>query len=267
MAVWYDVNRQSDADGAAIATLTDYSGNAKDATQSTAGDRPAMTYNAQYGKRAAFFSGGYASGDYMQAGDNLDLGTHGYVIYVSVKPQMSQTDSKLAFFISKGNNGVVASYLGAYGITYVWPGGLGSPESGCEVSAFLQLDVTFPYTGNIASTYVGGTSINNTWHVLGVTTLLGATQKIYKNGTQVASSASITPASVSGLDNSFVFNVGRGEQPATDYRGNGYIGEILIYHIDSLSNDNRMKLDGYFCHKWGLSASMDPAHPYYHYPP
>lgn len=265
MAVWYDVNRQSDADGAAIATLTDYSGNAKDATQSTAGDRPAMTYNAQDGKRAAYFVGGSGTGDYMQAGDNLDLGTHGFVMYVAIKPELTLTSSKHTIFITKGNNGTGAAYLGAYGLEWSWPGGA---ESSVNVVGFMQIDVITPPYLNPQTMYTGGAAINNVWQVVGLTSVLNTTQKMYLNGTLVDTSAVTVPASVSGLDNAYVFNVGRTSDPGVfDYRANGYIGEILIYHIDSISNDNRLKLDGYFCHKWGLGASMDPAHPYYHYPP
>lgn len=267
MAVWYDVNRQSDADGAAIATLTDYSGNAKDATQSTAGDRPAMNYDAQYGKRAATFTGGSASGDYMDVGDNLDLDTHGYVMYVALKPELSAAGSKYYVGISKGGPATLAGYLGAYGI--YWGINPPQPDSRVYVNTFLVTDIGPPgppyqlYSADYDET---GT-MNSTWNVFGAVFTLNSSPKVYMNGTLKATGAGTIPASVSGLDNSKVFYVGRTDPGTADWRANGDIGEVLIYHIDSLSNDNRMKLDGYFCHKWGLGASMDPAHPYYHYPP
>lgn len=265
MAVWYDPTRQTDADGADIATLTDYSGNAKDANQATAGDRPVMTYNAQNGRKAALFSGGFASGDYMDAGDNLDLDTHGFVMYVAWKPTLTLTGNKQGIFIQKGGACVIAGCLGGYGVDIFWPSA--SAESAINIVAWMIDDIVAPYN-NSDITYNGGAAVNNTWSIVGVISVLGAVpMEMYLNGTSVGTPSGASPATTSGLNNSKTFNVGRGDAPGVDWRANGYIGEVIVYHIDSLSNDNRMKLDGYFCHKWGLSASMDPAHPYYHYPP
>ena len=46
----------------------------------------------------------------------------------------------------------------------------------------------------------------------------------------------------------------------------GGIAEVLVYN-QSVNSVNRQKIEGYLAHKWGLTNSLDPIHPYVSDPP
>jgi hypothetical protein len=53
-----------------------------------------------------------------------------------------------------------------------------------------------------------------------------------------------------------------GRQLATSGSGGGMeVAEVVLYAA-ALSQSDREKVEGYLAHKWGLSANLDPAHPY-----
>jgi hypothetical protein len=64
LAAWYDASRETVADGTAIASAADYSGNARPATQGTAGKRPLFKANIQNGRGVYRFDG---TDDFLQA--------------------------------------------------------------------------------------------------------------------------------------------------------------------------------------------------------
>jgi hypothetical protein len=47
---------------------------------------------------------------------------------------------------------------------------------------------------------------------------------------------------------------------------NGAFAEIVVSNTE-WSNTNRQQLEGYFAHKWGLTASLPANHPYKSTPP
>lgn len=56
--VWYKANTEAYGDGAAVGTMTDKSGNGRDATQSTAGNKPTFKTAILNGKSVYRFDGG-----------------------------------------------------------------------------------------------------------------------------------------------------------------------------------------------------------------
>ena len=85
--------------------------------------------------------------------------------------------------------------------------------------------------------------------------VLPSAQKLYRNGTVVASS-SYTRPSISGAYSLLGKRHTGGGTPYYD----GMDAEIIL--STSLTDCDRQKLEGYLAHKWGLTANLPSNHPY-----
>lgn len=83
----------------------------------------------------------------------------------------------------------------------------------------------------------------------------------YAGGTLVSSFTG-TLANTPSLVTDFVL----GSYSASNYNYNGAFAEIVVSNTE-WSNTNREQLEGYFAHKWGLTASLPANHPYKSTPP
>lgn len=78
-----------------------------------------------------------------------------------------------------------------------------------------------------------------------------------------ANASGVSNATMAG--NTFNVTIGAANN-GTDRFLNGDIGEIILIKR-TLTTDERQRLEGYLCHKWGLQAGLPTGHPYKNNPP
>jgi hypothetical protein len=89
--------------------------------------------------------------------------------------------------------------------------------------------------------------------------VLGATAKVYRDGTVIYSGT----ASTREITNS-PLRLGSAWDNSTKYKG--WLAEVLLIP-QALADENRYRIEGYLAHKWGLTANLPSNHPYKSEPP
>lgn len=254
LTVWYDATRQAEADGAAVDTLIDYSGNGLSMTQGGA-QRALMQRNVQAGKAAFEFDG---IQDYYNGGNLFNMGTNGMLLYVAVNPTRTAIGDHFLFPIHHGIPGAdIASRGGNFALSWFKSGGAEGLDFGVIDDTPPPADIVSLATTNEAW---------DTWQTVGVFCMQNEVVALFREGVLLATSGGDTFAPGT-YTNTEEVQVGRGNQPAFYWYYLGYIGEISVHLRSATTTQERQKMESYFSHRWATNAGMSSSHPYYHYPP
>jgi hypothetical protein len=232
-ALWLDAADRNTftLTGSNISQWNDKSGNGRNATQSTAGNRP--TYNST----SNFVNFTRTSSQFMNLPDStLPSGNSSYAYFV-VCTWYQLADGH--GIIGGGNYGTTNQVFAARSInttgqvvTYWWGNDLTSSNNAYSANTPVLLD--FMYTA-------------------------GSTRSIVVNGTI---NVSDTPGTRSqGTGNN---TIGR-TYPALSEFLNGNIQEIVVYS-NALTTSERQQVEGYLASKWGLTSGLPATHPFKLYP-
>jgi|GEM_PF-2655655 len=216
------------ANGASIGCWIDKSGNSKNATQSTAANRPNYITGVQNDNSALAFNG---STDYFQLPDNVIAnGNIPYTIFITA--MQNATTNLIGYPNGLLNLGVILANNQSL-IAKILPGD-GIFDSWCsnDISGSQNVSILNPYIFTLR--YDTSTGRND-----------------YMNGIQVASSANTNRNGV---------NNGQGQvglvYTTQEYLyGNMY--EILVYNT-TLSTSQRQSVERYLGAKWGINAISGP---------
>lgn len=207
----------------AVSQWNDKSGNARHATQSTAGNRPAYTNAGLNSKNVLTFTA--ASSHFLNI------------------PTISLTD----------NNTFVASVYQrtSAGVKSIDIGDAGTPGDYAN----------YWFDDNILYSLLRGTGSQFGTHGSASTATGGFINVVARNntGTQAwRNGSALGTRQQSGATENRQFTVvGR----VSSVYHTGYIAEIIVGRFD-ISDTDRQKIEGYLAHKWGLEASLPAGHPY-----
>lgn len=230
--LWLDAadingNGTSVANGSSIATWTDKSGNARNATQSTAGYRP--TLGTVNGRTSVAFNG---VSNYLALPDITSVPVTIFMIAAA------RTNVPNTFFIS----------LGGY-------------PNAIFIREFYSPDM-FGVDGGLGfGQYQSGIKDLNT-HIWSFGLPASANGFLNFDGSLVATSGFTLSANTSFTPNS----IGSWNQRFDNGNINAGISEIIMYN-SYLSTSQRQQVEGYLAWKWGLQGSLPASHPYKAYRP
>jgi hypothetical protein len=211
----------------AVSQWNDKSGNSRNATQATAGNRPALTTAGQNGRNVITFDG---SDDFMEF-SNLTLNDNNTFVFSVYNRTAAGTHSVDVGSITQG--GAERGYGNWWFTDNVLYSILRSVGAGIHGSASTATGVT-----------LNSLARNNT-----------GTQA-WRNGTALG-----TRQTAANASNPVLNQIGRqGILAAFNYT-NGFIAEIIVGRFD-INDADRQKVEGYLAHKWGLTANLPSDHPY-----
>ncbi|MDA0343881.1 MAG: hypothetical protein O3B07_06795, partial [Verrucomicrobia bacterium] len=210
-----------------VASWNDKSGNNHHATQLNNASKPTLTPNSISGISALNFDGA----DSLSADTRFELGANpDIIVFAVVNDRTNVADGRI--FLLGGSSLSLSCGTGSDGWAWRFDGGNEMYSSQSFDSSNL---VVWQRTAdsNIADS------------------------KFYLNGTEQASSGDSNPtSSPTSTTNKFVIGANSG---ANGNFFSGSIGEILILTSDS--STERIDIEGYLAHKWGLTSNLDPSHP------
>lgn len=86
-----------------------------------------------------------------------------------------------------------------------------------------------------------------------------ASSGLFLDGTEVSASSSTNPTNTTTNTATYVYIGGGGGLTS----GENYVGTISeLIVLESVTTDDRQKVEGYLAHKWGLTANLPSDHPY-----
>jgi hypothetical protein len=239
-ALWLDA-----ADASTITTVSgavsqwnDKSGNARHATQGTAGNRPIYTSSALNFKNVITFDG--SDDRLLTSAVSLHSGL--YSVFTVAKTLTSNT---VAIVCSQDR----------------------STDNSTRNGQYIRTNNTTPESvafNNSGSVFVAtATSTVTAWNSYGAIRDLSLMTS-YANGT-AGTSVAITGTASSSAN---PFTVGSRETNADTFSNpwNGDIAEI-IFIGSVVTTLDRQRIEGYLAHKWGLTANLPANHPYKVNPP
>lgn len=260
-ALWLDAADASTIteSGGAVSQWDDKSGNSRNATQSTAGNRPVYQLSAQNGLNAVRFTA--ASSHFLTAGSTS---TWNFL--------HNGTDSSLFIVTKIGNAGDNPNA----GYCLCDTGGLSSSETGfiClydDRASFGRSDSLFQIITTGVSGAASALDISNNKITPGAYSIIST----YLDGNNATASNRILTRVNAGVqfganslnnapttnNSSYAFLIGRAGNSGSPLPLNGDICEILVFSTQP-DTGTRQKLEGYLAHKWGLTASLPSDHPY-----
>ena len=232
-ALWLDAADASTVTtvSGAVSQWNDKSGNGRNVTQSTSGNRPAYTSAALNSKNVVTFDG---SNDFLSL-PGITLDTDNTFVF-----SVYQRSSAGVHSIDVGSiPEAQADSVRGYGNWWFTDNVLYSQLRTSSPSTFGTHGTASTSTG----TFINSLARNST-----------GTQA-WRNGSTLG-----TRQQVSAALNPVLSYVGRQGIASGGYT-NGYIAEIVVGRFD-ISDLNRQKLEGYLAHKWGLGANLPNDHPY-----
>jgi methionine-rich copper-binding protein CopC len=248
--LWADTNATVAAtNNGAIARWNDKSGNGRNFTQGTAGNRPTFVASSINGLGAATFNG---SAGFMSAGDTLDMRTNSLTVMSAVR------------YATSNNSGAIIGKTRAAGGDGRWS--LFRSLSGGALGVGSQNNSVLFTGGSIgafAQVADSSTSVKIDGFVADRST--SGSLKIWSNGVSTAT------ASFTGNSTDFnstdqlllgAYQNSSGTTPPTagSYL-NGVISEVVVVQT-AMSDTDRQKLEGYLAWKWGMQANLPVGHPY-----
>jgi hypothetical protein len=227
-ALWLDA-----ADATTVTTVSgavsqwnDKSGNARNVSQSTAGNRPTYTATGLNGKAVLTFDG--SNDSLLNSSVGLPLGASARSLYVVYQPNRLTGVNAIC---GQGTS------LASGNLYYIQFRSQGDPY----FAGFLR-DVS------------NGTSFpfDNTNPKIAEAIFNGSALSLYSTGNLVASQT----LSLNTIGDSFYV----GNNPNNEPMG-GTVAEIVVTASASSTLD-RQRIEGYLAHKWGLTANLPADHPY-----
>ena len=234
-ALWLDAADASTVTtvSGAVSQWNDKSGNSRNATQATAGDRPALTTAGQNGRNVITFDG---SNDFMEF-SGLTLNDNNTFVFSVYNRTAAGTHS-----LDVGSITQAAVAERGYGNWWFTDNVL-----------YSILRSTAAGSHGSASTATGAT--------LNSLARNSAGTQAWRNGTALG-----TRQTSGNTSNPVLNQIGRqGISAAFNYT-NGFIAEIIVGRFD-INDADRQKVEGYLAHKWGLTADLPADHPYKVNPP
>lgn len=226
--LWLDANRLGLANGAQVATFTDFSGNGYNFTQGTASNRPIFRTAQQNGFPAVDFDG---SNDFMLSAANAAFNTRNLTWFIVTRADANTVSGVILRCGYAGNNFTKACW-----------GTFMSGGSGSFVSHHRRTDGTF-----ISNTHAYTAS----YQLLSNTTTGNLTINSYTNSALVgtASNTSINPV------NHLYFALGANTLGYTS-PFNGKVAECIIYNA-TLTDIQRLIVENYLSSKYGLAMAAN----------
>jgi hypothetical protein len=260
-ALWLDA-----ADATTVTTVSgavsqwnDKSGNARHATQSTAGNRPSYTTAGQNGRNVLTFDG---SSDGLTLASNLSLGTE-HSIFVAAKNSATITTSTAPQALLCGDTYTfpstttselifgVGSLTGNFTNERIYSLALAAGTGAADVYGYGKTD------SDIAGGFIALSSFASTGNVFSGR-FNGAADFV---STSSAGGYSTTntrfPSNLRSIGYRFANNT---------LFWSGQIWELIVVP-SYLSLDATHRIEGYLAHKWGLTANLPAGHPYKINPP
>jgi hypothetical protein len=258
-ALWLDA-----ADATTVTTVSgavsqwnDKSGNGRNATQGTAGNRPVYQASAQNGLNAVRFTA--ASAHSLSAGTTstwnfLHNGNSSSVFIVARVRSTGDNPNAIHCYISTG---AAASGVRGYYIAY---------DDTASASRNNALDIrvargggAYPVSDNTNDKITPGT-----YHIL--SSYVDADNAIAGNRSasridgSAAFGSNVSTSTTSSSNSLWPLTLGR-DLRGNEYNFTGDICEVLVFNTQPDTLD-RQKLEGYLAHKWGLGANLPNDHPY-----
>jgi len=260
-ALWLDAADASTVTtvSSAVSQWNDKSGNSRNATQGTAGNRPVYQSAAQNGLNTVRFTA--ASQHFLTAGTNstwnfLHDGTSSSVFIVSRCRSTGDNPNAAHTYLSTG--GAASADIG-YFIGY-------DDQSAFSRNNALSARISTGSAGNYAAFDNTSDKITpGTYHIISSYidtdngTATSRTIQIVDGGASFSSNSATNPAA-SLSDSSYALIIGRDPVSSSlDFTGD--MCEVLIFNTQP-DVSTRQKLEGYLAHKWGLTANLPADHPY-----
>jgi hypothetical protein len=226
-ALWLDAADASTVTtvSGAVSQWNDKSGNARHATQATAGRRPAYTSSGLNGKNVLTFADDFLSNASVDWGDSassvfLVLGATGPGTFRNIIATGTGVMNQWGYGLTNTN---------AYAIFQI----LVAPQAFSATPSITDI-LCFTSAGRVSTSVSATLTTNGTL-----------------NGTRTRSGAGLTSTAgiIIGSDNSV-------SEPFT-----GFIGEVVLVP-EIVSTNTRQQMEGYLAHKWGLTANLPNEHPY-----
>ena len=235
-ALWLDAADASTVTtvSSAVSQWNDKSGNSRNFTQSTSGNRPALTTNALGGKPVVTFDG---TDDRLTA--SVTTGSSTATVVSVWKLNQQPTNPGQSFAFSR---------------IYDIKTGFGGLQLLNDVSTLAIHTKSSLYQTALTATkwFASGTSTELT-----VQKFDTSTTAFNRNGSVVSSTAS--PANVGEAGSNCAIGA-RGDVNSITHL-NGYVAELIV--VNGIASDVVVqKLEGYLAHKWGLTANLPAGHPY-----
>lgn len=229
-ALWLDAADASTVTtvSGAVSQWNDKSGNGRNASQATAGNRPVYTAAGLNSKNVVTLTA--ANQHFLQFSDININDNNTFVISVVNRP-------------SAGFNNVdVATLPGSIGYGNYW---FNDNILYSLLRGVLNEFGTHGTASTVTGTFIQALSRNNT-----------GTQA-WRNGALLG-----TRQQSSATGNVILNSIGR----VSNTYNQGYVAEIIVGRFN-ISDLDRQKTEGYLAHKWGLTASLPADHPYKVNPP
>jgi hypothetical protein len=229
-ALWLDAADASTVTtvSGAVSQWNDKSGNSRNATQATAGSRPALTTAGQNGRNVITFDG---SNDFMEFSD-LTLNDNNTFVFSVYNRTAAGTHSVDVGSITQGT--LAERGYGNWWFTdNILYSILRSTSAGIHGSASTA---TGPTLNSLARNSTG--------------------TQAWRNGTELG-----TRRTSGNTSNPVLNQIGRQGIAAAFNYTNGFIAEIIVGRFD-INDADRQKVEGYLAHKWGLTANLPSDHPY-----
>jgi len=223
-ALWLDAADASTVTlvSGAVSQWNDKSGNNRNATQATVGNRPTYTSAALNGKNVVAFPG-----TACMTANNVAI---------------TQPGNVTVFAVAQYSTGTGAQFYG------VSANGVGILKSSTEIQIFRA--------GSAASV---GQSAGNLVPVLSSAGQNGVNAFVSVNGNTPSITSSFPTSTTTNSTNAIIGALVDGSPPTLPI--SGYIAELLVVNTYDTSA-NLSKTVGYLAHKWGLEANLPVGHPY-----
>ena len=237
-ALWLDAADSSTVTtvSGAVSQWNDKSGNARNATQATPDNRPALTSGGLNSRNVITFDG---SNDWIACAASVFSSQLAYSWFAVARRSTTATIGTLFSERISSNNASVQ--LTAVDTTSIISRATGtSAFTVIEQTENISMPTTAQILGSVQSATAG---------------------TAYRNGTATATN-SATKASLTFRP--FLLGGqydGSPDLGATQQYWTGYIAEFVITQT-TLSTLDRQRIEGYLAHKWGLEANLPNDHPY-----
>lgn len=256
-ALWLDAADASTVTtvSGAVSQWNDKSGNARHATQSTSGNRPAYQASAQNGLSAVRFTA--ASSHFLIAGTTstwnfLHNGTASSVFIVTRVRSTGDNPGVEHTFLDTG--GAASSSVGT------WIAFNDASPANNGLSIFTSRGVNASFAVNVTTSdklTPGSYAIIGSYIDADDPTAANRAQSRVNGDSAFGSNALTNPASTT--NSTYPLNIGR--WGGNDLYFTGDLCEILLLSSQPSGSD-RQKVEGYLAHKWGLTANLPSDHPY-----
>lgn len=244
-ALWLDAADASTINtvSGAVSQWNDKSGNGKNASQSTATNRPSYNATGFNGRPVVSFDG---SNDFLENTTNgITSGT--YTGRLNAFYVATRNSSGGALLTERTSKPVAAvQWIQLSSIYYIY-------SDGANVNSNQRISVT---------TYA---KLSTTGAVVCQVHQPGVRATLFVNGEQEVVNAVEGAGVGSNISGATGFRIG-GREGSVGQSWNGGINEIIVTS-NNFTVLERQKIEGYLAHKWGLEANLPSNHPYKEYSP